>query len=149
MDVEEYLKKKEELAQAVKKNGKQIVKDFVSSFFQANPTITAIRWYQYTPYFNDGEACTFSVNDPYVAVKPVEELDFDGYPDDAEGWISHYSSKNVLSKAEQKSFDDFGKAICGKLEDLMLMAFGDHVSVAVMKDEKGKITFRIDEYQHD
>ena len=32
----------------------------------AAPEIAALRWRQYTPYFNDGEPCTFSVNDLYA-----------------------------------------------------------------------------------
>jgi hypothetical protein len=36
-----------------------------------------VGWTQYAPYFNDGEPCTFSVNDAYLARLP--EADADGY----------------------------------------------------------------------
>lgn len=32
----------------------------------ASDAVEAIRWTQYTPYFNDGEACEFSVHEPYI-----------------------------------------------------------------------------------
>lgn len=44
----------------------------------------AVHWTQFTPYFNDGDACTFSVNDAYL-VKVNNELargDFSGYGED-------------------------------------------------------------------
>lgn len=31
-------------------------------FFETNPDIVALRWHQYTPYFNDGDACVFEVD---------------------------------------------------------------------------------------
>ncbi|MBK6920529.1 MAG: hypothetical protein IPH07_24225 [Deltaproteobacteria bacterium] len=31
--------------------------------FEAHPKLESFGWAQYTPYFNDGEPCTFSVND--------------------------------------------------------------------------------------
>lgn len=35
----------------------------VSNFFNTYPEVAAIRWTQYTPYFNDGDTCEFSVHD--------------------------------------------------------------------------------------
>lgn len=32
----------------------------------AFPEVEAVRWHQYTPYFNDGEACEFSIYEAHV-----------------------------------------------------------------------------------
>ncbi|MFE7797020.1 hypothetical protein [Nocardia sp. NPDC057440] len=48
----------------------------------AFPEVGSIQWTQYTPYFNDGDACIFSTNDPRIRVRGVgsEEGDNeDGY----------------------------------------------------------------------
>src|SRR5690242_19927821 len=59
--VETILEKQKELKEFVKKEGQAAVKEMLESFFTENPEITAVRWRGYTPGFNDGEPCTFSV----------------------------------------------------------------------------------------
>lgn len=49
------------------------------------PGVEAVRWQQYTPYFNDGEACEFRI---YSAEVKLEGLDEGGDYDD--GWREEY-----------------------------------------------------------
>lgn len=35
-----------------------------SCFWELNPGLGTVSWDQYAPYFNDGDACTFSVHEP-------------------------------------------------------------------------------------
>jgi hypothetical protein len=42
-----------------------------------DPSIEAIRWRQYTPYFNDGEACIFGVADVYFRLAGGDPQDGD------------------------------------------------------------------------
>jgi hypothetical protein len=42
-----------------------VFNEMMQQFFIETPRCQAITWTQYTPYFNDGEECTFSVNDIY------------------------------------------------------------------------------------
>jgi hypothetical protein len=54
------------------------LKEFFVKFWEENPAIKAVTWVQYAPYFNDGNACEFSVNDPYFTNaegKDLEEID--------------------------------------------------------------------------
>lgn len=39
----------------------------------AFPEVDAIRWPQFTPYFNDGDACEFSVHDPLLRLVDGDE----------------------------------------------------------------------------
>lgn len=41
----------------------EAVFDSLYDVFVEHPTIQTISWTQYTPYFNDGEPCEFSVHD--------------------------------------------------------------------------------------
>lgn len=45
----------------------------------AHPRFVAIHWHQYTPYFNDGEPCFFSVDDIYFRIldEGEESVDVD------------------------------------------------------------------------
>lgn len=44
------------------------------SFFDENPTVKTVHWTQYSPHFNDGEPCEFSVHDAYFTSTPHTEL---------------------------------------------------------------------------
>lgn len=52
-----------ELKKLMQEQGKEALKEAFKEFFAAHPEATAVVWTQYTPYFNDGDACTFSVGE--------------------------------------------------------------------------------------
>lgn len=58
-DISHYGRKKVEQAQA---------SEFIAAFDQLFqfPEVVAVRWEQYTPYFNDGDACEFTAHDARV-----------------------------------------------------------------------------------
>jgi hypothetical protein len=60
----------------VEKAGKELrdeiqktLEEIVKLFFAANPHVASLSWHQYTPYFNDGDSCIFSVGDPQFTLK--------------------------------------------------------------------------------
>jgi len=57
-------KLKEEYQQKMRNEGEDVVKSMLKEFFENNPLIEGVRWHQYTPGFNDGDPCTFSVTEP-------------------------------------------------------------------------------------
>lgn len=59
-------------------------------FFDACPEVGSVQWTQYTPYFNDGETCEFSVHEKYFVLADDED------PDDYEGSVI-YTSKDLAS----------------------------------------------------
>lgn len=61
----------ERIAEAMaqmKSDSKTLVEQAANELFQAAPEIDHVFWVQYTPYFNDGEPCTFSVHDIYYVL---------------------------------------------------------------------------------
>jgi len=67
--IEEILKEsedfREESAKAINvilQKGKDLLKKGLNVIFEEYPNIDSISWNQYTPYFNDGDPCEFSVN---------------------------------------------------------------------------------------
>lgn len=103
----------------------------VKDFFAAVPQIKSVSWTQYSPYFNDGDACTFSVHDVYFAT------------DDNEDWEDYreIDNTNVFSGCiydvrKQKFLTKEQIEICEKLdamiacnEDFMESMYGDGVMV--------------------
>jgi hypothetical protein len=66
-------KKKEYLAE-VAKIGQETFKTFFADWFAAHPEFVAVRCTQYTPYFNDGAACVFGVDDAYVQLSDDDDF---------------------------------------------------------------------------
>lgn len=65
--VEALDKAAQEMKRSLRVEGEAAIKDMFRSFFEAYPSVRAVRWTQYTPHFNDGEACVFSVNEAQLA----------------------------------------------------------------------------------
>jgi hypothetical protein len=55
--------------------GEEAVKDAFKDVFDKFPEISEIAWCQYTPYFNDGDPCYFSVHDFDVRLGSSEDMD--------------------------------------------------------------------------
>jgi len=153
---------------------KKVFHASIASFFKAFPEVAAIRWRQYTPYFNDGDVCEFSVHEPAVFSKKDFE---EGVDDDYEynswrgpsSWTYKYVAENIdrygdlevykqqiadyeLMKAELGSrYEEIVRGIKKFLnvfnsieDDTMLSLFGDHVEITVTPDG-----IEIDEYSHE
>jgi hypothetical protein len=97
----------------------------------------AVRWTQYTPYFNDGDACVFRVNDPSVLPTGA------GDSDDDDSWIDAWSlDDNSPLKTALKAFES---VLDGGHHDVLLgKQFGDHAQVTATKEK-----FIVDFYDHD
>lgn len=89
-------------------------------------------WSQYTPYFQDGDPCTFGVNEP--CLQPDED-----FMDPLDPWEGEY-----IRRAEYEVLHSAWKDITSD-ETLMEAAFGDHVAVAVRRSGE----FRTSDHSHD
>lgn len=59
-----------ELVQQLRNNAQQLVQEATKEFFvKYSDRVEYIFWTQYTPYFNDGEACEFRVGDICITLK--------------------------------------------------------------------------------
>ena len=74
--------------------------------FDKYPNVSSIGWVQYTPYFNDGDECTFSVylDDLYVNKEQLWHLD-----DDHENYKEFTEAELDFKTVLQAIPDDFIK----------------------------------------
>jgi hypothetical protein len=80
-DFEAYVAKAgKELRDEIRKTLDEVLK----LFFDANPYVASISWRQYTPYFNDGDSCEFSVGDPILTLRDDSSADADAGNDEDE-----------------------------------------------------------------
>lgn len=66
-------------------------------FFRQYPQVYALTWTQYTPYFNDGEECTFRVHDLYYVLDKHQEA-FRDRPGEWESYGFTYGDPKLLEK---------------------------------------------------
>lgn len=123
-----------------------------------DPTIVEFGWRQYTPYFNDGEPCTFSAHGTWVRTDADEDAD----EDELEMW-GHRTLGKVsgarnpdTGKWEDQPYEgpdearyDRCKALekaveGGHFEHVLLDAFGDHANITVRRDG-----IQVEFYDHD
>jgi hypothetical protein len=67
--------------QQMREKSEGLVEGMVKIFLDECPEVTGVHWTQYTPYFNDGEACEFNVNE--ICFHILEDED-----DEIEAWES-------------------------------------------------------------
>ena len=56
-----------------------LIEQATKIFLDACPEVTGIHWTQYTPYFNDGESCEFSVNEFCFHILDDEDDEIEAY----------------------------------------------------------------------
>jgi hypothetical protein len=132
----------------------EILKNGFFHIFANFPEIKAISWTQYTPYFNDGEECVFSVGDFSVSLVDVSIEDGEGMShfDDSAGWYSSWGAKYAADQGQlERDVADRLQKATRFLRDnfsnhfLMKGTFGDHVSVIARPDGN----FQVMEYDHE
>jgi hypothetical protein len=129
-----------------------------------DPTIAWFGWKQYTPYFNDGEPCVFSVNAElavsFTSGNGSDEDDEDDEDDAIYGGVNNNAS---LGKREydfkSRSYGAYSgpdearynrclaleQAInSGAFDDVLLEHFGDHATIRVSRDG-----IQVEFYEHD
>ncbi len=124
-----------------------------NSFFQSYPEVKTIHWTQYTPYFNDGDECTFSVGEAYFTTTEYADVDC-SYGEDDEGNIQtsrwddearKYVNATDISEELINSINSLSAIVSSDAnEDVMRAMFGNHVWVKAHRDG-----FQVDEYDHD
>lgn len=142
--IAEIRKMKAELNAKIKATGKEALQEAFSSFFEANPKIKGVVWRQYTPYFNDGDACTFSVREPHVLA--LEE----DVPDDYSAEYHYEFCLDGEDVFEAGGADGLGEKELTELwndvmdEDVFKAIFDDHVEVVAHRGG-----FDVEEYSHE
>lgn len=123
-----------------------------NEFFTAQPDVAAFTWRQYTPYFNDGDACEFSRHgivairvDHGANLEETELEDLAGFStyDDEDIVINGWGSKKNSDPLTIATIA-FVKELEAIPDEIYAEMFGDHVSVVVTR--KGVEVF---EYEHD
>lgn len=152
-----------EAKKQIKKTANDAFTEMSADFFENNPAILSLCWAQYTPYWNDGDTCTFSANTNYPSftfeAKDGKTLHYDENMSeltvvgsavrDEEEDIEYSEDDQIDQGPYEKEIDKHAKAVISFLnvfeeEDLEVM-FGDHMKITVNRNGKVKT----EEYEHE
>lgn len=143
--------------EAIKASGPEMVTKLTKTVFD-NPGVESIQWDQYTPYFNDGDPCEFSVHEPAIKIAGWEEI-AEFWADYPGGFFSSWSIGYVIKQnpdlsipeglnLEQLTEDlnNLAKTICSTQgQKILYTLFGDHVRVVVTPDGN----YEVEDIDHD
>jgi len=149
---EEIKKLKKEMLEASNK----IFTDLTKTIFEDHPKVKSFGWNQFTPYFNDGDTCYFSVNTDYIQIngESVDESDWI-----SETKITNYGTWNrekreYEGRTEVPNLDYDPELSSASNEireflrnfdnDFFLSQFGDHAEITITAEGVS-----VDEYEHD
>jgi hypothetical protein len=149
---EEIKKLKEEMLVASNK----IFTDLTKTIFEDHPRVNSFGWHQFTPYFNDGDTCTFSVNTDYIYIngESVDESDWIN-----ETKITNYGTWNREKRQSEGrtevpnfNYDKELVAACDEIReflsnfdnDFFMSQFGDHAEITITAEGVS-----VDEYEHE
>ena len=124
-----FKKELDNTMQAAFEKGKALLSEALKAIFEEYPQIESISWTQYTPYFNDGDSCEFSVNTWDIELNEEED---DTYSEEKSKIENAKEIRQLVSKFLQTIGDD-------SLEDL-----GEGKVVALRNG-----TLTVEEYDHD
>lgn len=146
MEVLSGLKTKmEQIKQDMVRVAKEGLNAEFKKFFEEWPEAQAIRWPQYTPYFNDGDPCVFRVGEVTVQLTGAEE---DNDSDCGDGFVDAYHFADYKSDENTAEFERM-QAIEGAINsctEVLQALFGDHCKVTVWRDNP---EVEVEEYDHD
>lgn len=66
MSLKQLCQLQNEVDSQIRKEGLVAIKTALKELFDAYPTLEGVKWEQWTPYFNDGDSCVFSIHDRYI-----------------------------------------------------------------------------------
>lgn len=103
---------------------------FKEYFEKHGDKVRALTWTQYTPYFNDGEPCVFSVGDMILVPKSeggeeVDPDDDDFDPDEDGEYLYHADADDPVAKQDAVALANF----LSEHDEIALAAYDDHVRV--------------------
>lgn len=130
----QFTKSVAEAKEELKKVATNLFREVTQELFDEYPNLKSFGWSQYTPYFNDGETCTFSVNGSYPTIN--------GYNTNTG---EYEDGEAADTPADNEELEAVVSALLNAIPDeVMLEMFGDHQEITVTR--KG---ITQEDYSHD
>lgn len=140
----------------MQEHGAALVEEMAKDIFDTFPCVRAIRWAQYTPYFNDGDPCYFRVREARIALNEdfMENLqaserqclyeDQDSFLGFSYRLDDHPDTSGTrMLKKIGNALEEF-QGVLNNLSETMEETFGDHQQITITRNG-----VKTEEYNHD
>lgn len=163
---DQLIAEQQELQKKFQEQGQALFKETFKEFFAKNPGVKAVIWTQYTPYFNDGDECIFSVNQPTYTNAEGDDLDdvhaYGEYDGENEAvWAS--DDINYTLTCDREYYKEEAEKIrsggaidlpsCNLLSQMLQSSEMESIMKAMFDDHSQVIAtvegFNVQEYEHD
>lgn len=144
--LQEFEEKKNQIVEQLRQEFPQIL----APLFEKTDKIISIGWTQYTPYFNDGDSCEFSVRNSDLIINgdyndpSWYDWRVPYYVKEGE-YVNEVRNNTEWDQVACMTVDAFKDILQSIPEDFYLELFGDHVRVTC--DRYGEII--VEGYEHD
>jgi len=143
----EELKKMNAEIEALKKQhlerSKGMFSEVANKLFEKHTVLESFGWRQYTPYFNDGDECTFSAHTSEPNMNGMDSYDDELYCKvNSQNWKGEKYEQ--FDPALGAAYDDVKEFLANVDDSVLRDLFGDHVQITVTKDGT-----EVDDYNHD
>jgi hypothetical protein len=145
----EFKDLKKQMANAKKtmqETAQRLFTEMSADLFKKHPNLLSFAWQQYTPYWNDGDTCTFSALTEYPTVTIQAEDGIKVRHNENYGetvWLDP-EDEEIEHVADSEKYEKEIEKVSGKVadflqnfedEDLEIM-FGDHMEITVHANGK-------------
>lgn len=154
MNIDELREKIKEHKKLISEHAKEALDKTFVDLFSKYPELVAVRWQQYTPVFNDGDPCEFSVDSPDEIIYTKEFSDKVLAEDPSGNVTSVYDAEEDLIETAEldseqvKSVTFYGRytgslnaadkeidrLFDGDLDDIFAEAYGDGYEITATKE---------------
>ena len=109
-----------------------IIKNSIKIIFEKTQ-VKAIYWTQYTPYFNDGEECTFEIHSILVSTDTLSTFDEDEKSSNT--YAIDYLDSKVFSDYEIELISNLVRILQDEdIAEVLKFSFGDHVAITATEE---------------
>lgn len=148
-----------ELKKQVKKELQAEFTEALAELFDAYPFVKSLSFTAYTPYFNDGDECTYCVNHDYCKINGFDEDDDDEEGEDGLEDVLQMARETIYVREGARWVDKpnpnfkplykeaveaFRSALAVVDDDNWKDMVGDHVRVTITRDG-----IETSDYEHD
>lgn len=145
MNIDNITSKFAELRAQIKAEFNTHLLELLQPVFEKFPKLESFAFTAYSPYFNDGDECTFSVHHEYSA--EINGMDADDHDVDMPSTLTSYNDRNAWRETQwpYQVSTEMSKLLSQIPDEVFETAWGNHVKITITKDK-----IEVDEYtEHD
>ncbi len=116
---------------------KDAFQETILSLFDKHTWVESFSWRQYSPYWNDGDECVFSVHsyNDEILLNGMDLYNYDEEPEEERG---------TLPENAETVYEEFASALQKFEDDDLQTMFGNHAEVTVTRNG-----INVESYDHD